>query len=92
MNVGQFKVVPYLLGRYTVYTDSPAGGAKNRFLGGVGARISTAFWKVDDSVESDLFDLHRLRHVIEPEVNLFTSAETVHREQRLPSTTSGWTR
>jgi hypothetical protein len=30
-------------------------------------------------VQSDLLDLHRLRHVIEPEVNLFTSAETVHR-------------
>ena len=36
---------------------------------------------MDDSVESDLFDLHRLRHVIEPEVNLFTSAETVHRDE-----------
>jgi hypothetical protein len=34
---------------------------------------------VDDSAESDLFDIHRLRHVIEPELNLFTSGTTVER-------------
>ena len=81
IDAGQFKIVPYVLGRYTAYSDSPEGGAKNRVLGGLGAKITTAFWKVDDSVNSDLFDLHRLRHVVEPEVNLFTSAETVRRGQ-----------
>jgi lipopolysaccharide assembly outer membrane protein LptD (OstA) len=79
IDAGPFKLVPYVLGRYTGYSNSPEGGAKNRVLGGLGAKITTEFWKVDDTVESDLFDLHRLRHVIEPEVNLFTSAETVHR-------------
>ena len=79
INAGQFKVVPYVVGRYTGYSDSPAGGAKNRFFAAAGARINTAFWKTDDTVNSDLFDLHRLRHVIEPEVNLFTSAQTVDR-------------
>jgi lipopolysaccharide export system protein LptA len=81
-SAGQFRVVPYVLGRYTVYSDSPtSGGIKNRLYTGAGLRASTAFWKVDDSVESSLFDLHRLRHVIEPEVNVFTGAQNVNRSR-----------
>ena len=80
--LGQFKVVPYVLGRYTVYSESPFDpGAKQRFLAGAGVRASTAFWKIDDSVSSELFDLHRLRHVIEPEIHLFTSASSTKRNQ-----------
>ena len=82
--LGQFRVVPYVLGRYTVYSDSPlSGGVKNRLFTGAGVRITTAFWKVDDSIESNLFDVHRLRHVIEPELHLFTSAENVNRGKLL---------
>ena len=58
----------------TSYSDSPGGDGQNRLFGGVGLRITTTFWHVDDSIDSDLFDLHRIRHVIQPEVNLFTSA------------------
>jgi lipopolysaccharide export system protein LptA len=76
---GHFKVVPYLVGRYTYYSDSPTGGTQNRLFAAAGARVTTAFWKTDDTVESEMFDLHRLRHVIEPELNLFTSAQTVDR-------------
>jgi lipopolysaccharide assembly outer membrane protein LptD (OstA) len=79
LNAGRFKVVPYVVGRLTSYNDSPTDGSKNRLLAGAGMRMSTAFWKVDDTVESRLLDLHRLRHVVEPEVNLFTSAATVDR-------------
>jgi hypothetical protein len=50
---------------------------QNRLMAGAGARVTTDFWRVDDSVESDLFDLHRLRHVVEPELNVFTSAQTI---------------
>jgi hypothetical protein len=44
-------------------------------------RISTAFWKVIEGVESRVFDLHRMRHVIEPELSLFTSGTTVDRNR-----------
>jgi lipopolysaccharide assembly outer membrane protein LptD (OstA) len=80
---GQFRLVPYVLGRYTVYSDSPVGTSRNRLLAGTGVKINTDFWKVDDTVESELFDLHRLRHVIEPELNLFTSTSNVNRDQLL---------
>jgi hypothetical protein len=78
-SAGQFRFLPYLVGRYTAYSDSPGGGGVNRLFGGAGARVSTAFWKVDNSVESRMFDLHRMRHVIEPELNVFTSATNVDR-------------
>lgn len=80
-SMGQFRVLPYLVGRYTGYSDSPGGGEKHRLFGGAGARINTAFWKVIEGVESRMFDLHRMRHVVEPELNVFASGTTVNREE-----------
>jgi hypothetical protein len=80
-SAGKFRVVPYVIGRYTAYSNSPTSEAKNRVFAGTGARLTTAFWKVDDTVESQFFDLHRLRHVIEPELNVFTSAQNVDRNK-----------
>jgi hypothetical protein len=79
MQAGPFKVVPYLVGRYTAYTDSPEDGTIHRLFGAVGARVTTAFWKVDDLAKSELFDINRLRHVIEPELNVFTAGTTEDR-------------
>lgn len=78
-SVGQFRVVPYILGRYTAYSDSPDSSSADRVFVGTGVRITTAFWKIDDSASNELFDIHRLRHVIEPELHLFTSAQTTDR-------------
>ena len=80
IDAGQFKVVPYVMGRYTGYSDSPDGDPQNRLIAGTGLRATTSFWKVDDTAESDLFDIHRVRHVIEPEVDLFASGTTVDRD------------
>ena len=74
LQIDKFKTVPYVMGRLTSYSDSVDGGSLNRALVGAGLRTTTAFWKVDDTAQSDLFDIHRLRHIIEPELNLFTSA------------------
>ncbi|HWB54798.1 MAG TPA: LPS assembly protein LptD, partial [Tepidisphaeraceae bacterium] len=79
INAGEFKIVPYVVGRYTGYSDSITGSVQNRALIASGLRATTAFWAVDDTAESTLFDIHRLRHVIEPEINLFTSADNVDR-------------
>lgn len=80
-SLGQFRFLPYLVGRYTGYSGTVDGGEDHRLFGGAGARVSTAFWKVNDSVESRVFDLHRMRHVIEPELNVFASGTTVDRGQ-----------
>lgn len=81
IDAGEFKIVPYVVGRYTGYSDSPDDDPQNRLLVGAGTRITTAFWKIDDSAHSRLFDIHRIRHVIEPELNLFTSVSTLERDE-----------
>jgi hypothetical protein len=111
---GPIKVVPFVFGRYTVYSQgvdsypqpvspvillpdgrpfTPSGktipttvitsGDQNRLMAGAGIKFTTSFWKVDDSAESALFDIHRLRHVIEPEIDLLTSAQTVDQNRLL---------
>jgi hypothetical protein len=81
LNLGHFKAVPYVVGRYTQYSDSPSGAPEARFFGAAGTRLSTTFWKVDPTAQSDIFDIHQLRHVVEPTVDLFTSATTTDRSQ-----------
>ncbi len=78
---GEFKIVPYIVGRYTSYSDSPDGSSVDRFFAGAGARVSTTFWKIDNSAHSELFDIHRVRHVIEPELHVFTGAQTTDANQ-----------
>jgi hypothetical protein len=81
--IGQVKIVPYVMGRVTTYSDSVGGDPETRFFTGGGFRMSTSFWKVDDSAESDLLDIHRLRTVIEPEINLFGSGSTLDNSKLL---------
>ena len=65
----------------TVPGRVPNTGPQNRLLGGAGVRLTTDFWRVDDAVESDLFDVHRIRHVITPEVTVFGSGQTVDQDR-----------
>ena len=105
LHLGPVNLVPYVVGRYTGYTQGvvpPANlqpsrrtlnvkrdaagqftviptvtsGGENRFLGAAGVRLTTDLWRVDDAVQSDLFDLHRVRHVISPEVTAFVSSQS----------------
>lgn len=75
-SIGKFRAVPYIVGRYTPYSQGIDGSAVERLYGAGGLRLATSFWKVDDSVRSEMFDLNRLRHVIEPELNLYAAAES----------------
>ena len=79
INAGRFNVTPYLVGRFTEYSTSVDGEEQHRLFGGAGIRMTTSFWKTDPSAESDLFDIHQIRHVIEPEANLFSAGTTVDR-------------
>jgi hypothetical protein len=81
IQLGEIKVVPYVIGRATAYSDTISGDSQDRIYGAAGVRLTTDFWRVDDSVQSDLFDLDRVRHIIEPEINLFTSGENIDRDQ-----------
>lgn len=79
LNTGLIRTVPYVVARYTGYSDSPDDAVQNRFLAGAGVRMSTTFWRVDDDVDWRILDVRRMRHVVEPELNLFTSIATEDR-------------
>lgn len=75
------RVTPFAVGRFTAYDDDfqnfDANADSSRFYGGLGVRASTTFQRIDDQVESRLFDLHRLRHLVEPSVTLWHASSNV---------------
>ena len=83
---GPINISPFVVARGTAWdTDftgySPEETDNARVWGGAGVRFSTTIHRVDDTVDSRLFDLHRVRHVIEPGVTLwhgFTNVDRVN--------------
>lgn len=72
LHAGPMNIVPYALVRGTYWDDTAAGSfEKDRAYGQVGARVNTHLWRVYDDVGSRLFDVHRLKHVVTPEVACF---------------------
>lgn len=76
MSWGIFKVVPFVSGHLMLYDDDfntfSRDAEESRYVLAGGVRVSTQFWKVNDSVQSRLFDLHRLRHVVEPNMTAWS--------------------
>lgn len=78
------NVEPFAIARGTAYDNdfaafSPQATEQNRLWGAVGARAGTTIQHIDDSVESRLWDLHRIRHVIEPSVTVMQAGTNIHR-------------
>ena len=75
MQIGIFKVVPFAVARVTGYDDDfeefSSDADEIRFFGSAGVRINTQFHHVDNTVESRVFDLHRLRHIVEPSATVW---------------------
>ena len=82
-SMARLRMVPYVVGRYTAYNGSVDGSNAERLYAAAGIRMTTAFWKVDDTVRSELLDLNRLRHVIEPQLNLYAGAQSADRNELL---------
>ncbi|MGD9688853.1 MAG: LPS assembly protein LptD [Phycisphaerales bacterium] len=81
-DVGPIKINPFGAARFTAYDDSfeafsPGQDDEYRAWFGGGVRVSTSIQRIDDSVNSRLFDLHRTRHIIEPSVTAFASGTNV---------------
>ena len=77
-----WNVTPFIFGRFTGYMDGNWAEYRTmqgidpdqdnyRIMAGGGARANTSFERVHDGVQSDLFDINRLRHIIEPNATLF---------------------
>lgn len=76
LDLGPVRVTPFLVGRATAYDSSfdefsPDQGDNTRFWGAGGVTLSTTVSKINNDIESRFFDVHRLRHIIEPSVTLW---------------------
>jgi lipopolysaccharide export system protein LptA len=67
-SVGPFRVVPYVMGRATGWSETMRGGwpddGEGRLYGAIGSRVSMPLWRVYPGVESDLWNVHGLAHKI----------------------------
>ncbi|MEZ6243401.1 MAG: LPS assembly protein LptD [Phycisphaerales bacterium] len=82
LQAGPISIRPFLVGRFTAYDNnftafSPNEEDNYRLWGAAGITFSTSIVHVDDSVDSQLFDLHRIRHIIEPSLTLWHGATNV---------------
>jgi len=82
LDAGHLHLRPYLVGRVTAYdqdfyTYSPDETESTRLWGEAGVEASTTLTRVDDSVDSRLFDLHRLRHIIEPSASVWHAGSNI---------------
>lgn len=78
--LGPVKLTPYVTGRASAYDDGPSGrgddntsGGFGRVFGAYGLRGNMLMSKVDDSVESEILDVHRLRHIVKPDFGVWNA-------------------
>ncbi|MFG0284806.1 MAG: hypothetical protein ACF8R7_10335 [Phycisphaerales bacterium JB039] len=79
---GPLRITPFAVGRLTAYDDefeqfSPEETESTRAFGALGMRLATEAHRVDNNVDSRVFDLHRMRHIVEPSVTVWTAGATV---------------
>ncbi len=84
MKVGPIDVVPFVAGRLTAYDedfmDYVGNSEKARLWGQVGVRLHTQVSKTYDDVEIRALDVHRLRHIVEPSIDLSLSGANLNSE------------
>lgn len=81
MHWGHINVTPYVAGRVTAYDDDFSSydpdAQQMRLWGSGGMRLHTAFSRTYPDLSIPAIDVHQLRHVIEPEIDLFHAGSTV---------------
>jgi hypothetical protein len=85
------RINPFVVGRFTgydqkfgeMYAFSPDADKQYRLWYAAGTRFSTEIERIDDSVESQFFDLHRIRHIITPSATVWWAGSTI-RQESLP--------
>lgn len=84
VEAGVVDITPYVTGRFTGYDDDfnefSEDADNTRFWGQAGARASTEFSRSYERVDNRLFDLHRLRHLVRPNANVFGTGTSVESE------------
>ncbi|MBL4698646.1 MAG: hypothetical protein JKX70_07420, partial [Phycisphaerales bacterium] len=75
-DLGPIAVVPFAVARLSAYDSSfdafsPRQDDDVRLWGGGGVTLSTSVTKINNDAESRFFDVHRLRHIIEPSITIW---------------------
>jgi hypothetical protein len=83
--LGTLKITPYLAGRASAWSDSPQdGGSRGRVFGAAGLNGNTYFQKTYDNVESEMLNVHRLKHIIKPDIGLWIAGDNVPSDDLSP--------
>jgi hypothetical protein len=64
LQLGPFKVVPYVLGEVGHWGEDRFGEDAQRLLGQIGVRVSLPLWRVDPTYQSELWNLQGLAHKV----------------------------
>jgi len=83
LTLGPIKLVPFGSIRGSAWDDSPDSGGISRIFGAGGVRGSMYLWRVYD-VESELWDIHGLRHIIKPDVTAWVSGSNRDSDELYP--------
>jgi hypothetical protein len=80
--LGPVHVMPFAVGRLTAWDDdfeelSPENDDNVRVWSAAGLRLSTTVQRVYESVDSRLFDIHRLRHIVEPNATFWVAGTNI---------------
>ena len=65
VNLGFFRVTPYLQGQGVGWNNQIGGHSVGRLWGAAGARADVVLWKAYPNVESELLNIHGLNHKID---------------------------
>lgn len=72
LEAGPINLTPFIVGRFTAWDTNfqdfsgDDGQDKERYWGAAGVRFGTSIQRVYNDVDSRALDIHRLRHIIEP--------------------------
>ena len=81
LNLGPVKLVAYALGEAAYWGEDQDAQDESRLLGQIGLRASIPFWRVDPTLENELFDLHGLAHKVAFDADVFVADATQDIEQ-----------
>ena len=85
LKLGPVSLVPFASFRGTYWDGQPLDdGGLWRSVGVYGLRGSTPFSRVYDEIESELLDIHRIRHIIQPDFAAWWGHSTARSEELTP--------
>ncbi|MCH7960961.1 MAG: hypothetical protein IIC49_01365 [Planctomycetes bacterium] len=84
LSAGPVNITPFAVGRFTAWDNdfddlSPAEDDNIRLWGAIGSHLGTTIQHVDNTIESRMFDLHRIRHIVEPGLTFWIAGTTIDR-------------